>query len=246
MRVTGINGPAAMAEQANAISPTDSKSKEYQNQIANAQNRLKDLASDKELDEEEKEKKRKEIQQKITELNNQLRQHQIELRREQQEQKRSVELGEEESDARQAEEKSAEKETSHTGMKAVVSANVAVNHAKAQGHMAMAMEGRVRVLQSEIKLDEGRGEDTQKKQKELQKLQDKTTKVKGAKMNIITGAVREMKQAAENEIRMDKAFGKEKKRTTSDPVTSSLNINVKQKTDLYIKGNMFSNVDFHF
>ena len=68
----------------------DSVSKNIQNQIANAQQKLQDLSSNEELSLEDKMKKRQEIQQEITNLNQQLRQHQIEHRKEQQSKKSSM------------------------------------------------------------------------------------------------------------------------------------------------------------
>ena len=68
----------------------DSVSKNIQNQIANAQQKLQDLSSNEELSLEDKMKKRQEIQQEITNLNQQLRQHQIEQRKEQQSKKSSM------------------------------------------------------------------------------------------------------------------------------------------------------------
>ena len=62
----------------------DSVSKNIQNQIANAQQKLQDLSSNEEMSLEDKMKKRQEIQQEINNLNQQLRQHQIEQRKEQQ------------------------------------------------------------------------------------------------------------------------------------------------------------------
>ena len=59
----------------------DSVSKNIQNQIANAQQKLQDLSSNEEMSLEDKMKKRQEIQQEINNLNQQLRQHQIEQRK---------------------------------------------------------------------------------------------------------------------------------------------------------------------
>ena len=108
----------------------DTKSKDFQNQIANAQNRLKDLAVNKELGEEEKEKKRKEIQQQIKELNDQLRQHQMQMQREARQKKA------EEEPAKEEQENPIKEETptdAQSAMKAVLSVNSALGYAQLQG-----------------------------------------------------------------------------------------------------------------
>lgn len=228
MKISDINRIDARAQKADTDWPTDSKSKDFQNQIANEKNRLKELASDRIMDEEEKEKKRKEIQQKIADLNKQFRQHQMELRREQQEQKEALAVSEEESRAlAKEEEKQDEEDQPQEGLKAVISANSSFSQAKAQGNIALAMEGKVRVLQSEIRQDEIYGKDTEQKQNELKKLEQKAVKVKGAKMSYLTKAAREM-NAKENRS------------------AESANSDIKKKTDIYIRGNIFSNVEFHF
>ena len=76
---TGAENSARMGGMG-GISPTDSVSKNIQNQIANAQKRLQELSSKDDMPLEEKMKKRQEIQQEINSLNHQLKQHQI-LRR---------------------------------------------------------------------------------------------------------------------------------------------------------------------
>lgn len=226
----------------------DSKSKEYQNQIADAQSRLKDLAVNKELGEDEKAKKRKEIQQQIKELNQQLRQRQIQMQREAREKKTQTETEKEE----WGKAVSAKEETKQTpadaqnAMRAVLSVNSSLSHAQMHGNMALEMEGRVRVLQNEIKQDIRYGKDTAQKKKELESLEKKAVRVKGAKMSYLANASKEMKQAAESGRESERNIKKKIKSNSAHPAVSFLNSSVKQKTDLYIKGNMFSNVDFHF
>ena len=179
-------------------------------------------------------------------MNNQLRQHQIELRREQQEKEENgenVSLGEQ---SEEAEEERLATGMSQTGMKAIISADSAISRAKAQGNISMEVESRARVLQSEIKQDAERGKDTKVKQKELEKLESKAIKTQGAKMEILTGAVREIRKAAQKEIQTDKKNGKEKMRSSDEKVAAVPNFAAKKKTDAYITGKMFSNVEFHF
>lgn len=225
---------------------TDSKSREFQNQIANARSRLKDLTVDKELGEEEKKKKRKEIQQHISELNNQLRQHRIQMQREEREKKAETEMSEEQRENGVKEDAQKTPADAQNAMRTALSVNSSLGHANMQGNMALEMEGRVRILQNEIKQDIRYGKDTAQKQKELENLEKKAVRVKGAKMSYLARASREMKQAAESERETDVQMKKKKKTDSVHPASAFLNPSVKQKTDLYIKGTMFSNVDFHF
>lgn len=245
MRVNGIDRINEGVKKADNSWPTDSKSKEFQNQIASAQNRLKDLAADNKLGEEEKEKKRKEIQQKITELNNQLRQHQIELRREQQEANQKMKLSEEEKRTGVEEEKPQETGMRETGMRAMISADSAMGHATASNQLALAIEGKVRVLEAEIRQDEVYGKDTEKKKKELEKLEGKVVKLNGTKMNFLAKASKELGDAAEKEIHGDEKSLK-KKKSNENMVAAPFSSAAGQKTSRYIKGNLFSNVNFYF
>lgn len=246
MKINESNRVNVRTERAGMVQEVDSESKEFQNQIASAQNQLKELTANNELSAEEKAKKRQEIQKQITELNNQLRQHQMELRREQQEKE---ENGEKMSFGEQSESSQEEPLTtgiSQTGMKAIISAGSAISRAKAQGNVSMEIESRARVLQSEIKQDAEHGKDTKVKQKELEKLENKAIQAQGAKMEILTGAVREIRKAAEKEIQPDKKSGTGKKSSPDDKAAVVPNFATKKKTDAYITGKMFSNVEFHF
>lgn len=246
MRIHEVSKAEVRTEKAEMIQEMDSESKEFQNQISSAKNQLKELTADNKMSAEEKAKKRQEIQKQITELNNQLRQHQMELRRQQQEK--------EENDGNMSLEKQREStnkenlttEMSHTGMKAMISADSAISRARAQGNVSMEMAGRVRVLQSEIKQDAERGKNTEIKEKELESLERKAIKAQEAKMEILTGTVREIRKAAKEELQGDERSGKEKRNQTEDKVSLVPDFAAKKKTDAYITGKMFSNVEFHF
>lgn len=245
MKIGSINRINMEAERSGSGQMIDSESKEFQNQIASAQNKLKDLAADHKLNDEEKEKKRKEIQQKITELNNQLKQHQTERRREQQEMKDKRNSLEEES-VRAEEDETDAMGFSDVGMKAILAASSSINHAKAQGNMAMATESKARVLQTEISQDVRYGKDTAQKQKELKKLEQTAVKIKGAKMSYLSKASREMRMAAEKERNAEKKSDKGKSDYSVNPALVPWHSDTKKKTDIYLWGQMFSNVDFHF
>lgn len=145
---------------------TDSVSKNIQNQIANKQKQLQELSSNEEMSLEEKMKKRQEIQQEITTLNQQLRQHQIEQRKEQQSKGSSMEdmLGGSQKSIKTGKQNSG---LSQSNMQAMISADSSMKQAKVQGSVAVQMEGKASVLESEIKMDQGRGQSTKKKEEEL-------------------------------------------------------------------------------
>ena len=246
MKIYDMNRHHAEVGRANADWQTDSKSKEFQNQIANAQNRLKDLTVDKELGEDEKSKKRQEIQQQITDLNNQLRQHQLQMQREMREQKADTKDSEEEQANGIRDEIEQPSVHAQTAREVILSANSAIKLAQAQGSLSMEMENRVRVLQTEIKQDARYGKDTEQKKNELEKLEKKAVKVKGAKMSYLANVSKEIKRGAELQKETDRSFKKKKQTESVNPAAASWNSSVKRKTDIYIQGNMFSHVDFHF
>lgn len=175
MTVNGISGAnnSIQAGSSGRITQMDSVSKNIQNQIANAQKKLQELSSNEELSIEDKMKKRQEIQQEINNLNQQLRQHQMEQRKEQQTKKTSMDdmLG----DSRKTAPKSGNQSAglSQASMQAMISADSSMKQAKVQGSMATQMEGKAGALESEIKMDKGRGASTEKKEEELADLQAK-------------------------------------------------------------------------
>ena len=188
MKINGFNGTNTQTGAIGMAQANDSVSKNIQNQIANAQQKLQDLSSNEELSLEDKMKKRQEIQQEITNLNQQLRQHQIEQRKEQQSKKSSMD-----DMVAGTKNTSAKKGTglSQAGMRAMISADSSMKQAKVQGSMATQMEGRAGVLESEIKQDAGKG-NTEKKEEELADLQAKAQSATAAQMSSLSDANKSM------------------------------------------------------
>ena len=195
MKINGFNGTNTQTGAMGMAQANDSVSKNIQNQIANAQQKLQDLSSNEELSLEDKMKKRQEIQQEITNLNQQLRQHQIEQRKEQQSKKSSM-------DDMVAGTKNtyAKKGTglSQAGMRAMISADSSMKQAKVQGSMATQMEGRAGVIASEIKQDAGKG-NTEKKEEELADLQAKAQSATASQMSSLSDANKSVEEAAKAE-----------------------------------------------
>lgn len=177
----------------------DPVSKNIQQQIANAQKKLQEISSDKDLPMEEKMKKRQELQQEISNLNQQLRQHQSEQRRQQQAKQTSMDdmLG---GTGRTGAAKAAGRSTglSQAGMQAVLSADASMKQAHVQGSTAKQMQGRAGVLKAEIKQDAARG-DTRKKEAELADLEKKALEATASQMSSLADANQAAAEAAKAE-----------------------------------------------
>ena len=239
MKINGFNGTNTQTGAMGMAQANDSVSKNIQNQIANAQQKLQDLSSNEELSLEDKMKKRQEIQQEITNLNQQLRQHQIEQRKEQQSKKSSMD-----DIVAGTKNTSAKKGTglSQAGMRAMISADSSMKQAKVQGSMATQMEGRAGVLESEIKQDAGKG-NTEKKEEELADLQAKAQSATSAQMSSLSDANKSMEEAvkADNstdaaETKKDQTQKAENTQENADTATdASENADVKTETAETIK-----------
>ena len=209
MTVNGISGAnnGMQAGSSGRITQMDSVSKNIQNQIANAQKKLQELSSNEELSIEDKMKKRQEIQQEINNLNQQLRQHQMEQRKEQQTKKTSMD-----DMVAGTRNTSAKKTTglSQASMQAMISADSSMKQAKVQGSMATQMEGKAGVLESEIKMDKGRGASTEKKEEELADLQAKAQAATAAQVSTLADANKKMEEAAKADQKVSKTEDKDK------------------------------------
>ena len=160
MNVSGIqSGNAQNISSAMPSKGTDPVSQSIQKQIADAQKQLQEISADDRLSVEDKMKKRQEIQQQITSLNQQLRQHEIDLRKEKQE------TAAEKMDTAQTK----ESKSAQNSMKTMISADSALKQADVYDKVAIQKEGQSNVLKTEIKLDESRGGNTEKKKEEFKK-----------------------------------------------------------------------------
>ncbi|MFW5667991.1 MAG: FlxA-like family protein [Acetivibrio ethanolgignens] len=208
MRINGFSGTNAQAGAMGMAQTNDSVSRNIQNQIANARQKLQDLSSNEEMSLEDKMKKRQEIQQEITNLNQQLRQHQIEQRKEQQS-KNSSSMDDMVAGTNNA---SAKKSTglSQASMQAMISADSSMKQAKIQGSMATQMKGRAGVLESEIKQDAGKG-NTEKKEEELADLQTKAQSATVAQMSTLADVNKSIGEAAKEDSRIENTEAKNDK-----------------------------------
>ena len=192
MRINGFSGTNTQTGTMGMTQGNDSVSKNIQNQIANAQQKLQDLSSNEEMPLEDKMKKRQEI----NNLNQQLRQHQIEQRKEQQS-KNSSSMDDMVAGTSNTSKK---KDTglSQASMQAMICADSSMKQAKVQGSMATQIQGRASVLESEIKQDAGKG-NTEKKEEELAELQAKAQSATAAQMSTLADANKSVEEAAKAE-----------------------------------------------
>lgn len=199
----------AMLQGANSSMPAgsmqmDSISRNLQNQIANEQQKLKELSSNDNLTPEEKMKKRQEIQQEIANLQQQLRQHQIEQKREQRKEKQAKGSSVEELTGGNRKADGAKNGRQQAGlstssMQAMMSADSSIEQAKVQGSVATRMEGRAGVLKAEIKQDGAAGGNTQAKEAELAEVEQKAMEATAAQTNTLVKANQTMEEAAKAE-----------------------------------------------
>ncbi len=210
MRISGISQGAAQ-DKTTMLQKQDAESRRIQKEISNVQKKLQELSSNDEMDAEEKMKKRQELQKQITELNNELRQHQIEQRREEQQKKNSS--------MDELTEKSGETSGKDKNMKAMISADNAMNQAKVQESVATHMEGRAAVLEIEIRIDQGRGGSTEGKEKELAKAEKAVANATTSQAETLGEANQELKEensVQEKEKEKKESEGTEVKGYTND------------------------------
>ena len=229
MTINGINGENTQMGQMGMNRATDSYSRNIQNQITNAQKQLQELSSNEDMTLEEKMKKRQEIQQQISDLNMQLRQHQMEQRRaamggQGKQQTKGSSMSGLLGGTGKAGSKSAG--LSQASMTAMISADSAIKQAKVQGSVATKMEGRSGVLQSEIKMDQAIGGNTQKKEEELAEVEQKAQAAVSSQFSTLADANRTMEEAAKEDSRKEKedkdaksVNGKDAAETTSQQPT---------------------------
>ena len=205
--------------QINQNQQMDSYSKSLQEQINNAHEQLQSLGDDKEMSIDEKMKKRQEIQKQITDLQNQLRQHQIEQKKENRQSKGSS-MEDMLGGKQTAKSSKAAKGISTTSMKALISADSAINQVEAGGTVKANLKGEAGILETEIKLDSARGKDVEKKQEQLADIESRNRDIESARLEVINRADKELDKAAESndDAIADEStnFTKEQRNATAD------------------------------
>lgn len=236
MKINGFSGTNTQTKTMGTAQANDSVSKNIQNQIAKAQQKLQDLSSNEELSLEDKMKKRQEIQQEILNLNQQLRQHQLEQRKEQQSKASSMDdmiAGTKNPSAGKG------SGISQEGMQAMISADSSMKQAKVQGSMSAQLKGRAGVLESEIRQDAGKG-NTEKKEAELADIQEKAQSATAAQMSALSDVNKAVEKAekaestkAANETATTDSIEIDENKKSEDKTTQEkINITTINKQDL--------------
>ena len=99
---------------------------------------------------------------------------------------------------------------SQASMQAMISADSSMKQAKVQGSMATQMEGKAGVLESEIKMDKGRGARKEKKEEELADLQAKAQAATAAQVSTLADVNKKMEEAAKADQKVSKTEDKDK------------------------------------
>ncbi len=197
---------------------TDSVSKNIRDQIANAQNQLQEISSNKEMSVEQKMKRRQEIQQQISDLNNQLRQHQIEQRKQQQEEKMSKDerMNRENKEALRLKDSAQKTGLTQASMKAMISADSAINQVKIQGDSVTSFEHRTNILEEEIKLElsrvtkeSGRTANVNGKYMEIAEIEQKMADATTSQAKMLEEVNTEIKGKEEKESDNDKEINEQ-------------------------------------
>lgn len=149
-------------------------------------------------------KKRQEMQKQISELEIQLRQRQMEMKQEQtRKKKESGNAVDELTGAKQLEKKSGKQSNgmSAGSMEALLSADAAMKQADVHGSTATKMENRTGVLETEIKLDSGRGgsSNIEFKQEELAATKALADQAVSSQMESLAEANESVQEAAREE-----------------------------------------------
>lgn len=174
---------AAPSIASSAISPTDTETKNIQNQITSKQQSLNRLSSDSEMSAEEKAKERQEIQTQIAELNRKLRMLRMEKEEEAkkaekaQEQKAAFSEKQTQESSREDSDKSISAETTKEqqqkinippqNIQKILEAGTLLQKERIYQNTSQQKEATENILEAEIKLDELYGTDTSAKKEKL-------------------------------------------------------------------------------
>lgn len=219
--IDGINGMRAedTTEQMGTITQStamvvDEKTKELQAQIQGKQLELQRLSTNETMAEEEKMQKRQELLKQVSSLNTELRQHQLDMQREKNS-KTDQDASSRKKNSVATDDSILDENAlpmSAQGMQSIISADTAIKQAVSQGSVVTALEGRSRVLESEITLDAGRGASTEQKERELENISYAVTSATASRLGIVGTANVRLNEAMEKEQQEKKNEQKEQKR----------------------------------
>ncbi len=205
--IKGMNEIEGMSRRPmGGAQPADSVIKNIQEEISEAQRQRQEISSREDLPVAEKVKKRQELQQKISGLNRELRQRQTQIRSQQQREAlangtktkaagrtdvqngkaRSTDSSTENVNGKTAQDSASQLQDFEIPKKewvAVVESDSSREQKRRQEAVIARIEGGIAILKSEIRLDEARGADVEKKQEELKKQNEKLQKASAAQLS---------------------------------------------------------------
>ncbi len=193
--IQAANSMAGM--QISGARAADSVGKNIESKISDTQKKMQELSAkdEQEISVEEKMKKRQELQQELAKLNAELRQHHEEIDREQ----RKRLLTEQKQEDSTAKEDDAEDGVIFQGSKAMNAADDSLEQVKSRGIVLARIEDGIAILKGEIKQDEARGENVEKKQQELEKQEEKARKAAESQFSALGKAAQTMADAVQTD-----------------------------------------------
>lgn len=169
----------------------DSIKEGLQNQIINIQKQIYSVSENKSLSIEQKKQMQKDLKEQLNELNKQIIQRDLEIRKEQEE-KREEKIKEQLKDKNHIDDEQQE-------MTNLFSITSSLNQVKFQTSASVKIKGNARVLESEIKADEGRGLDVSEKRKKLSEMKDKIRGINKKIIKTMNEVNKEIKKSSKKE-----------------------------------------------
>ncbi len=189
----GASGSAA-GGQMPSIQPVDTVRKNLENKMMNVQRQMQELSSKEELPAQEKIKKQQELQQELSRLNAQLRQHEAQVNRE----KRKEALADAGKEEKGADQPDIDTGVSFSEAKPLMGAKASMEQVRDGGRIVAKIENGIAILKGEIRRDEARGVNTDKKEEELARQEERAQRIK-LSQSAVLGEARQAMQEGQPE-----------------------------------------------
>lgn len=179
----------------------DSIKEGLRNQILNIQKQISSIFENKTLSEEQKKLMQKDLKEKLDELNKQMMERELEIRKQQeekQEEKVKEQLKIDNSNGSNQDE-----------MIDLFRLTNGLSKVKQQRVTSVKIKGNIRILESEIKLDEGRGLDVSKKREQLSEMKKRIGNIDKTITDTMKNINSEMKTAIKKDVNEDKVENEE-------------------------------------
>lgn len=226
MGIGNIDGASKVSggRMGNVVS-VDSVSKGIENQIAAMQQKMQDISTKEDISVEEKQKERQELMQEINRLNTELRRRQAEMKREERKEALEEEMQEkyvlEETGRMSFQDDISYEGISYEGMNGLAAMDSSLEQARSQGKVIAQIEGGIAILKGEIKLDEARGVDVERKQEELARYEKKANQATASRFTILG-------EPADGVLLKNTNYSKNKNQETKQKFYTSLDIRTNE------------------